>query len=319
MTSRLASIACCALFAAACSSSSNTSFGGKDAGAGAGGTAGTGGTTSGGAGGTTTGGAGGTGGVPGPVDCQGSFGTPVPLVDNGQYPLSSPALPDDELEMFVSVSPDGTTFHFARTQRADAGQPFGPLQVVPELDAACASPDEARTIDVSRDGLRAYVSCDDGSGAAQPLQLFTRASRTATFAAQKSQGDTLGGSVALSADELSAYSSAYSNPGAALVATRGSRLVAFGPAAPIPGLETVDVIAPDVSDDGLVLFGGLGGQQLVMATRSNAASSFGAPQNLTIPQDIAGAPHITHDCHRLYYVGYTYGSPDDFAVYVMSR
>jgi hypothetical protein len=278
---------------------------------------------SGGSGGSTAG-DGSAGAAGGFVDCSGNFGSVRRLIHGGTQELSSPALPRDELELFYTVAePGGTNERFMRSSRASTSQAFSPGEPVVELDAACAST-ETLTLDLSADGLRAYVTCHSVFTAG-PLILLRRETRTSPFARVGTVAVEVGASAALSSDELTIYSTgvdAVPERASPLVATRESTADPFGSPSPLSGLEGTGVLAPDLSPDELTLFGGLKSTGRVIVTeRVSKLAPFGQPDVVSLPPAVAGAPHLSADCRRLYFVGIDPrdGGGTDWALYIAER
>ncbi len=69
-----------------------------------------------------------------------------------------------------------------------------------ELQATCAAEDYP-ALDVSDDGLRMYFTCLDGPA---PLRLATRTSRSAAWVVDADPIGTVGDSITVSGDELTA-------------------------------------------------------------------------------------------------------------------
>lgn len=282
-----------------------------------GGSSGAGGSSvTGGSGGSS--GSGGSGGG-GTLNCEGTFGPPRLLLDAGSTSLASPTLGADELELFyVTYDTGGANRRIRRSMRASRTDGFPLGNEVPELNALCSDPAESAALDLTADGLRAYVSCADTTVLGRML-LARRTSKTTAFAAIGSVASEIGGSAAVNATELTVYSTG-ADLATPLVATRASTAEPFGTPAPVPGLTGVELVAPDPSGDELVLFGGLGGRQLTVARRSSLNEPFGAPVDISVPLDASGAPHVTADCRRVYFVGITPADAGStWGIYVIER
>jgi hypothetical protein len=266
-------------------------------------------------------GSGGTGG--GPLSCAGAFGAPRVVMAAGTSSLSSPALTADELEMFyVSYTAADPTRRVFRTTRASKNDTFSLGSEVPELTALCADPADQAAIDVTADGLRAYVSCAAAFVLGR-LEVAQRSSRSASFVAAGNIGTELGASVALDTTELVAYQTAgASDQTTPLVSTRATTADSFAAGVVVPGLTGSNLVAPEPSPDNLLMFGGVNGRRLGVAQRSSAGAPFSAPTDLNIPLFASGAPHVSTDCRRLYFVGID--QPDgstiqDWGIYVIER
>jgi len=286
------------------SSSSGSSGNGSGAPSGGGG-----GSSLGGISPTGGGGAAGGGGV-GPINCGGDFGSPtVVLAPEPGVPLASPAVSPDTLELFY-VRTSGADVGFRRSTRADVNSMFAAGVAVPELDAACAV-GQTRTIGLSSDGLRAYVVCYDpdanptGPGV---LHVADRASVGASFELRAST-TTVGPSAAISADELTLYTSSDVDAGGEPPRryVRATRAAEFGGGEDIPGLGHVNLSAPDPSPDELELFGALA-SDIVVTTRATRDGDFGEPRIIQSHMDttaVYGAPEISQDCRSLFFVKQT--------------
>lgn len=220
--------------------------------------------------------------------------------------LSSPVISSDERELFYVQYDEPYVGHFRRSTRATSEGRFPDGAVVPELDAACA-PRDYRSLDVSRDGLRAYVVCfesiDDGTYG--ELRVAERRSREQPFVLRTETFGRIGASPALTPDELSLYTSSPDGVGdAPRFYTRSARDQAFSNGAPVAGLSATDMTSPEPSPDGLSLFGGEAAS-IVVAARAAPDAAFGAPVAVIVPPDgtgLLGAPELSADCRSLYYV-----------------
>jgi hypothetical protein len=223
--------------------------------------------------------------------------------------LSSPTLSPDELEMiYVEGDAPETRFNFRRSIRSSKTASFPAGDVVPELDAACSRPEDQRSIDLSRDGLSAYITCylDPNVVFTAPLRIARRSALGAKFVLDPQSYGTVGPSVGVGLDELVIYSSDRNtfDPGPPHRYTRSSTSATFGDKTSIPGLESVGLITPELSPDGLSMFGALSGS-LIVAERSTPDARFAAPTTILVgdPTTILfGAPEMSQDCRSLYYV-----------------
>lgn len=266
-------------------------------------------------------GSGGTGG--GPLNCSGAFGAPRVVMAAGTSSLSSPALTGDELEMFyVSYTSSDPTRRVFRTTRASTSVTFPLGSEVPELTALCTLSTDQTAIDVTADGLRAYVSCAD-LYILGLLVVAQRSSRSATFVATGTLGIELGASVALDTTELIAYQTAGPNdPTTPLVSTRATTADGFAAGVAVPGLTGSNLVAPEPSPDNLLMFGGINGRRLGVAQRSSVDAGFSAPTDMNVPLSASGAPHVSTDCRRLYFVGIDQpdgSSVNGWNIYVIER
>jgi len=318
---------------AACGGTDN----GSPAGAGASGAANQAGSASEAGNGTSTAGAGGSTSVAGStgvagsnhagegaLDCSGAFGMPAEAMPRETgVALGSPTLSPDGLELIYARKPSGQ-IEFRRSLRTStstsAAFPIG--SPIPALDAAC-QPGDDRSVDLSRDGLRAYVACYAATGkpiGPATLHVAQRSAVGQDFTLLPGTS-TVAPSAAISADELTLYTSSDVNPGLAPPRqyTRGALADAFGSAADIPGLETLNVSAPDPSPDGLSMYGGLNGE-VVVSTRPSVGMPFSAPVTLLAPAaalEQLGAPELSHDCRSLYYLSQTSGTTTNMLTSVL--
>lgn len=280
--------------------------GSSSAGAGAAGTSGMG--PSGGA--TGGGGVGGDAGASGDGGCAGEFGEERVIIEAAEdIVLSSPTVPGDELELFFvrrDVNMGARQVFVA--ERADKDASFGEPSPVSELDEACAAGDEW-SLSITPDGLRVYIGCYTGSGMGTPgpLHLARRSSRSTPFVLEDMSYGTVGNGVVVTADELTALSSAeFDNAGRAppVEYRRSSLDEAFGASRTIDGLEEVFITAPHLAPDGTTLFGALR-PDLVMTSRSDLAAPFDEPVVLFPGEGstvVYGSPEISADCRTLYFL-----------------
>jgi hypothetical protein len=248
------------------------------------------------------------------ADCSGAFPSSyLPLLKVlAPASLASPAIAPSELELFyVQYEGDLGPGSFLRTTRPSKGSGFPPGQAVAELDAAC-QPDQRRAIDLSLDGLRAYLMCfpfDDLMSSGE-LRIARRASLADPFVLDPMSYGQVGASPTIAPDELTVYTSF--EQGVALGPlqsyTRTSVDQAFGPA------TTVDVAtgseeflaSPDIAPDNNTLFAGFDGS--VVQVIRNSATTFGtlevirgkAVEGDTFDSLDFGAPDVSADCRTVY-------------------
>ena len=265
-----------------------------------------------GAPGAGSGGAGGSGGAVS-VDCGGNFGTPSVVLSVPGVEIGSLAPSSDELELIYSGATQtdvSYTSGFYRSARASKDVPFAPGTPLPELDAACADSTLGRSGDLSADGLRFYFVCYslEEADPLVALHVARRASPGAAFVVDSTTYGTVRPGPAISADELTLFTSASR---AEIVGAnsyvRPSASAPFGSATILAGLETV--ITPDLSSDGRFLFGSVTNgdvpSALVVAERASTNVSFASyTPVLTAPdlRSVLGSPAISQDCRSLYYV-----------------
>lgn len=260
-----------------------------------------------GSGGSVTAGAPGTGGAV-TASCSGAWGTSSQVVYAAPAGarLASPTVSPDELEIFYSISTDSTNWSFRRSSRSSTGVAFGDGVPVPELDAACPDSALSRNMDLSQDGLTAYFVCYmEGQTPIQgALRVARRQALGAPFVLDATSYGTVGPSVSIGPGELVLYSTALTNSAPPLVYTRASTSAPFGSGTPVPGLESVNLVTPDPSPDGLSLVGALN-SSVVTVTRSAPNGPFGPSAPLLSPSantDVFGSPDIAPSCRSLYFI-----------------
>jgi hypothetical protein len=273
----------------------------------------------GGAGGSGT--AGSPSGGTGPVtsDCTGAFGEPEPVfTDLGAQPQGI-SLTLDEREMFYFIEESGGTIpgRLVVRTRSSAAAEFGPPEDVAELAEVCPLPLWIGGVEVSHDGLRLYVSCEDLSTPDQPgpLRFAERSSRTVGWQLALEPIGMVGRSPGLSADERTLFSTVSRSTSLAVppnMQTRSSLGDTFGTPIPVPGLPAAYYPSPDPSADGLHLFGGVMVETeaaprlgLAVASRATLDAPFDPPTTTDMPAPAGpadGSPAISADCRRLYFV-----------------
>jgi len=274
----------------------------------------------GGSGGTSgSGGSAGSAGSAGsPVtapDCSGTFG---PRVQQFSVPspaeLASPAIGPGELELFyVHYDSASAPGQFRRSTRASREASFGSGEVVTELDGACM-PDEYRTIDLSSDGLRAYLMCFstlDFYATYGQLRIAHRESLAAPFVLDAMTYGQVGASPSISLDELSVYTSYEQGIGSGPLQrySRDSADSSFEPGTDVAGLAAAAYLSsPDIGPDDRAIFASQDGG-LVRAQRADAMSQFETPEILLPREPLEnglfvtfGAPEASADCRTLYAV-----------------
>jgi hypothetical protein len=259
--------------------------------------------------GGTSGGSGGAG-LAGAADCTAPWG---PLTDVMVEPppgrLASPGVSPDGRELFyiywhTTDLPLGRIMRSVRTSTDDI---FMPGEIVPELDAACL-PTEDRSMEVSTDGLSAYILCfaDLGSDSVGALHVAHRPSLGAAFVLDTMTYGLVGASPSFPADELTVFTSFEQGIGAGPLMTyeRGAKSAAFGPGTPVPSLEDHYLASPTISSDALTLFATFS-NSIVMSTRASRAEPFAYQDVAALPassSDYFGAPFVSADCGSLYVV-----------------
>lgn len=260
------------------------------------------------------GGAQATGGMSEVVDCTGDFTNPRTILQGERR--TSPALTGDQLELFFVQGEPGEE-RIRVVSRSSRDGMFGAAVDAPGLDEVCGVLD--RSLDVSYDGLRAYVSCVSDFEEVAVLYLLMRPDRTSAFSNPQEVG-MFPSSPALSADELTIYGSLLSADRGTTSATRTSPTAPFGEREPVSGLEADFLFAPGISPDGLELYGGAGAERVLSrATRPSTLLPFSAPvalPDLAEGYDAAGAPELSQDCRTMVYAS-ALSMPDGYEWYLL--
>ncbi|MCH2109714.1 MAG: hypothetical protein MK135_10310 [Polyangiaceae bacterium] len=243
--------------------------------------------------------------------CTGSFPEGRMVLEHGR--TISPAITNDRLELFY-VQGEPTEERFYVTRRATPQDSFEPGELVTTLNSVCSEGQEL-SIDISGDGLRAYVACHDDIDTLAEFYVATRTERTDSFGEPLSLG-THAASFSVAYDELSAYGTLYYSGDATLFSSRDDLTATFGAPSPASGLESAPLIAPALSPDGLSLYGALDGK-LQVATRDTLDSPFGTPVPIFGEGVVAGGPDMAGDCRHMVYV--TYGGADENLRYMISE
>lgn len=235
--------------------------------------------------------------------CSGSFANPKVILSGGR--VTSPALSDNNLELFY-VAGESYYESFMVSRRASMDEPFPagtPLDELNEFDPCVGL---NKTIDVSPDGLRAYVSCYIEVDTHPQLYQFERPDRDSPFADPIELGLAFA-STGISPDGLTLVGSRFESDVATFSSTRAALDQPFPAPQPLPGLENESLFGPTLSRDGLELYGALGSEKLFsVARRADVDSPFGAPASLahlTGGLWTAGAPDLSDDCRIVVYVG----------------
>jgi hypothetical protein len=223
--------------------------------------------------------------------------------------LASPALSPGDLELFyVHYESDAVGGEFRRTTRATSDEPFAAGAAVAELAALCSA-EERMSIDLSHDGLTAYLLCFSGLDETSfgALRIARRSAPSAGFVVDAATYGEVGASPAVSPDQLAVYTTAKTGIGAAplLFFERPSLEAPFGAEMAVPGLEDTLLASPDLGPDDLQLFAGFDGA-IGMASRSSTCEAFGAPA-VVVPRPVDdsffyGAPDTSPNCRSIYFV-----------------
>lgn len=244
-------------------------------------------------------------------DCSGVFGPPELVIEFDGNKLG-PAVTGDELELYYAETVSGVGTRFMRSVRSSRSEPFLPGSPVDELTALCANESSTLyTLDLSHDGLRAYVTCGP-IGSPNPVYFAERADRSSPFQARGTRGQA-GTSVVVDPTELTLYSSGLDR-GVPLMATRASLDEPFGVLSEVPGFSGRVLLSPDISPDGLALYGAQS-NRLGVATRPSTSLPFDVFAELEQGSlTAAGAPEISADCRTLYFLGVGYRVTDGGSV-----
>jgi Tol biopolymer transport system component len=235
---------------------------------------------------------------PPPCTAFGAFGAPELITGLGldaQHTLG-PVFSADGLTLFFSTlgAGEGADENIFSAQRKQGGSQFAPATLVPNLDAGGS--DEGTPF-LSFDGLSLYFfSTRPGPGAQgdRDIWLATRPALDAPFAEPAVlpgvNGPDLEHLPRLSRDELSiVFVSSRESPNEATnlwIAQRPSRAAEFSAAVEVPGINgNSREEGFSLSPDGLTLFFAsnrvdLEQMDLFVATRPDAAASFGTPEPL---------------------------------------
>lgn len=259
------------------------------------------------------------------ADCSGAFGEPVELFAVELSPPQSFAITPDELELYYVIAPDEVRI-IERRVRSSRSASFGPPQAVPELLDLCpglSAELAVGTIDLSPDGLVAYISCEETVELPTTLVRATRTALGAPFTPDPTPLGTVGASFA-TADGLEGFANTPEALDQLDRYQRASLTVPFGEAERL----AIQLRGPDPSNDGLWLFGGLPiagtdpvDYQLGAAMRAARADPFGAPTSEGFPAPPADfsdyTPTISADCRSLYFL--RIGASTMFSVMVAQR
>lgn len=218
----------------------------------------------------------------------GPFGPPeliTELVDT--IATSNPTLTPDGLEMFMIKRP--TTGDVFVSRRATTTAPWNPPVAVPELNSG----GDESGLHLSRDGLTMYFASNRAGGLGNhDIYRASRPTLTQPFAAPvhlatvSTAGDESG--PAVDGSELLLMITANPAPRDLYASERATTTAPWPPPAPIAGLDSSsDQSGPDPSPDGLAVYfasdraGGLGAQDLYVATRPTRNDPFGTAVALT--------------------------------------
>jgi hypothetical protein len=244
--------------------------------------------------------------------CAGSFAnvaTLFPGEDN--WTPGALSITADDLELYY-----GQLEQIVVRKRASKTEAFSDATAVLDLSTECISALQEPanpSVDVSGDGLRMYISCNDTEA---PLRFASRPDRNAAFVLASETLGNVGASVTISSDELVAFS-ATTNGGEPLLlrSERASTSEPFSDAARVEEISGV-FRHPEISADGLNLFGlepvepvppsTTENWRLVVATRQSPTGAFSQPSSAGLPVLAADqshySPSVNGDCGSLYFV-----------------
>jgi hypothetical protein len=244
--------------------------------------------------------------------CEGTFGASQTLFNFESNVASSLSVTSDELELFyVDVRSDPESHNISVLKRSSKSGAFSGSTVVSELQATCAA-ENYPALDVSDDGLRMYFTCLDGPA---PLRLATRTSRSAAWVVDADPIGTVGDSITVSGDELTAVGvrDLGSDPRPDAY-TRATTEGAFGSASAVTGVDE-SFRNPDLSFDGRTLFGVVGpsgaAARIAFVSLDAALDASAAPSTAGMPEPPPGStantvsdytPTVTPDCRSIYFL-----------------
>jgi hypothetical protein len=272
--------------------------------------------TGGGGGGGSGGGAAAGGGGAAPVDCSGDFGVPAEALLDPRGDMHSVAIARGETELFY-VAPAALEIRHSVRQDAESF-PLATTDAV--LSAACSG--DLPTLDVSEDGLRAYVACQPADDTL-PVRvvLAVRPTTNDAFVVRGVLLAELGFSVGVAPSELVLTASGRASP-LPVMSARPDPSADFGAAEPIPGIEAwvEPLSAPVLAGDDLTLFGHVTSPALALghATRPSVDDAFGAFVPIPTGLEVAGSPDVTPDCRAVYFSGAPVAG-EPLRAYVMRR
>lgn len=249
--------------------------------------------------------------------CTGDYDPPQLLFDEAPlFYLGSPSVTADELQIFysqgVTANPGVEQTVVFRTRESQT-EPFGPARLLPELAEVCPPSHQYHNPDISEDGLTLYVTCTAVSTSSGPsiLRVSRRQAPSGSFVLDPEPLGFVFPAAGLSADELTAYTSSELGAAQPHLFTRPSKNEPFGPAQPVPGFTT-PLHAPDISADGLTLFGSLRAEGTPVATlrrasRTSITQDFGPPEELNfgMPMLKTGGPNLAPSCNLYFAASFT--------------
>lgn len=268
-----------------------------------------------------------TTGVPVPV-CSGVFDEPEWLFSTDHTMPHSFALSPDERELYYVDFPPNEVRMVLRRTRSASNAFFGEQEIVPELRNVCpsVSPElDALSVDLSADGLVAYITCQDKAEPGPGTLVSAKRTRLgASFTPDLTPLATVGMWFS-TADGLEAFD----NPPGGYDYTldryqRESLSVPFGK----PEELSLELRGPDPSADGLWLFGSVPVEgstnlsyQLAAISRPNLSAPFGEPTTEGFPVPGEGTsylyPEISANCRSIIFLEMT--STVQFSVYEAKR
>lgn len=254
--------------------------------------------------------------------CSGAFGEPVALfgADTTGTPQSFTLTPD-ELEIYYVLDAGDGTRIIERRVRTALSVVFGAAEAVPELLDVCPTLGAALqvgTVDLSPDGLVAYIACEETVDVPTTLVAAKRTALGEPFVPDPTVLGTVGASFA-TADGLEGFSNTPTDLGLLDRHQRSSLTLPFSEAEP----TGISLRSPDPSNDGLWLFGSVpapgstnGESHLAAAQRTNVSAPFSEPSVEGFPVPSAGVsymtPTISADCRSLYFLRLSNNTADRY-------
>jgi Tol biopolymer transport system component len=255
----------------------------------------------------------------------GPFGAPVPIAELNEslYAEENPSATGDLLELyFDSNRPGGQGGRdIWVSRRRSVDDPWGPAAVVVELSSTALDGDP----EISADGLTIHLSSDRaGTSGGLDIWVATRKSRTAVWSTPvlvpELSSPARDVAAAMTPDQLTVVlHSARAGTNDLYLATRRSTAEPWSTPVPIDELNgPASESNGSLTSDGLTLFyasdepGGLGGDDIYVASRPGLGEPFGAPAAVdgmaTDGRD--GDPFISFDGRTLLFTSNRAGTND---------
>lgn len=249
--------------------------------------------------------------VAGPGSCHGAYGQPLlVLTVEPEALINGISLTADERELYYSRQKNSMQ-EVVRHTRASAGDMFGAVEPLPALAGVCGDLPNVNP-DISEDGLTLYVTCTAEmpppmSEGVSPLRVARRPDRSSDFTLEAEPIGNVFASAGISADELTAYTDGEFFGTAPQMFTRATKAEAFGGPMEVPEIRNAGLRSPDISSDGLSLFGAVTIDEvarIARAHRETKGAAFSEPVQLDLAFDLPatpvplglGAPNVTAGC-----------------------